>query len=44
MLQSFLTTNGVDNMLLILSIALTPSILGLLLAFYALRLPDDSQR
>jgi hypothetical protein len=44
MLQSFLATNGVDNLLLILSIALTPSIIGILLAFYALRLPDESQR
>lgn len=44
MLQSFLTSDGLDNMLFILSIALMPSIVGLLLAFYALRLPDDSKR
>jgi len=31
-------------MVLILSIALTPSIIALLLAFYSLRLPDDSRR
>jgi hypothetical protein len=44
MLHSLLSTDGLDNMLFILSIALTPSIIGLLLAFYALRLPDDSRR
>jgi hypothetical protein len=44
MLHSFVTTDGLDNMLAILSIALTPSIIGLLLAFYALRLPDDNRR
>ena len=44
MLQSFLTSDGLDNMLSILGIALTPSIIALLLAFYALRLPDDTRR
>ena len=44
MLHSFLTTDGLDDMVLILSIAMMPSIIGLLLAFYALRLPDDSRR
>jgi hypothetical protein len=44
MLHSLLTTDGLDDMVFILSIALMPSIIGLLLAFYALRLPDDSRR
>jgi hypothetical protein len=44
MLHWFLATDGVDDMVLILSIALMPSIVALLLAFYSLRLPDDSRR
>ena len=44
MLQSFLAANGIDDVLLILSIAMMPSIIGVLLAFYALRLPDNSRR
>jgi len=44
MLHSFLTTDGVDDMAFILSIAMVPSIIALLLAFYALRLPDDGRR
>jgi hypothetical protein len=44
MLQSFLASEGLDDMVLILSIALMPSIIALLLAFYSLRLPDDSRR
>jgi hypothetical protein len=43
MLHLFLTADGLDDMTLILSIALLPSIFGLLLAFYSLRLPDDSR-
>lgn len=44
MLQSFLASEGLDDMVLILSIALLPSIIAVLLAFYSLRLPDDSRR
>ena len=44
MLHSLLTADGVDDLVLILSIASMPSIIALLLAFYALRLPDDSRR
>jgi hypothetical protein len=33
-----------EDMLLILSIAFMPSVLGLMCAFYALRLPDESKR
>ena len=45
MLQSFLLTKGLDaddvEMLAILSAAFMPSIVGLLLALFALCLPDD---
>ena len=45
MLQSFLLGDGLDagdiEMLCILGAAFTPSIVGLLLAFFALGLPDD---
>jgi hypothetical protein len=47
MLQSFLLTKGLDaddvEMLAILSAAFMPSIVGLLLALFALWLPDDSK-
>jgi hypothetical protein len=47
MLQSFLLTKGLDagdvEMLAILSAAFMPGIVGLLLAFFALWLPDDSK-
>ena len=45
MLQSFLLSKGLDaddvEMLYILSAAFMPSIVGLLLAFFALWLPED---
>ena len=44
MLQSFLLSKGLNadgEMLLILSAAFMPSIVGLLLAFFALWLPED---
>jgi len=45
MLQSFLLGDGLDasdiEMLRILGVAFMPSIVGLLLAFFALWLPDD---
>jgi hypothetical protein len=45
MLQSFLLAKGLDagdiEMLYILSAAFMPSIVGLLLAFFALWLPED---
>ena len=44
MLQYFVTSKGLEDMLLILSIAFMPSVLALICAFYALRLPDDSKR
>jgi len=43
MLQSFLSSDGVDNMALILSITLMPSTIALLLASLALAFPDDSK-
>jgi len=47
MLQSFFLTKGLDaedvEMLAILSAAFMPSIVGLLLALFALWLPDDSK-
>lgn len=47
MLQSFLLAKGVDaddvEMLAILSAAFMPSIVGLLLAFFALWLPEDGK-
>jgi hypothetical protein len=42
MLQAFLSSEGLDNMALILSIALMPSIFALLLASVALAFPEDS--
>jgi hypothetical protein len=44
MLQSFLSSDGLDNMALILSITLMPSIVALLLASFALAFPEDSSR
>jgi hypothetical protein len=44
MLQSFLASEGLDDMVFILSIALLPSIIALLLASFALTLPDESKR
>jgi hypothetical protein len=44
MLQSFLSSEGLDNMALILSITLTPSIVALLLASFALAFPEESSR
>jgi hypothetical protein len=44
MLQYFVTSKGLEDMLFILSIAFMPSVLALICAFYALRLPDDSKR
>ncbi len=47
MLQSFFLTKGLDaddvEMLAILSVAFMPSIVGLLLALFALWLPDDGK-
>jgi len=42
MLQAFLSSEGLDNMALILSITLMPSIFALLLASVALAFPEDS--
>jgi hypothetical protein len=44
MLQYFVTSKGLEDMLFILSIAFFPSVLGLMCAFFALRLPDESKR
>ena len=44
MIQSFLSSDGIDNIALILSITLLPSIIALLLASFALAFPDDSKR
>jgi hypothetical protein len=44
MLQSFLSSEGLDNMALILSITLMPSIVALLLASVALAFPEDGKR
>ena len=44
MLQSFLSSEGLDNMALILSITLMPSIVALLAASFALAFPEDSKR
>jgi hypothetical protein len=44
MIQSFLSSDGLDNFALILSITLMPSICALLLASFALAFPDDSKR
>jgi hypothetical protein len=43
MLQAFLSSEGLDDMALILSITLMPSVLALLLASFALTLPEDSK-
>ena len=43
MLQTFLMSKDLDDVLLILSIAFMPSVIGLLCAFFALGLPDDSK-
>jgi len=43
MLQYFVTSKGLEDMLFILSIAFMPSVVGLVCAFYALGLPDESQ-
>jgi hypothetical protein len=42
MLQYFVTSKGLEDVLFILSIAFMPSVLGLICAFYALGLPDES--
>jgi hypothetical protein len=39
MLQYLVTSKGLEDMLFILSIAFMPSVLALMCAFYALRLP-----
>ena len=44
MLQAFLSSEGLDDMALILGIALMPSILALFLASLALAFPEDSKR
>jgi hypothetical protein len=44
MIQAFLSSDGLDNMALILSITLMPSIIALLLASFALAFPDDRKR
>jgi hypothetical protein len=44
MLQTFLSSQGLDNMALILSITLLPSIVALLAASVALAFPEDSKR
>jgi len=44
MLQYLVTSKGMEDMLLILSIAFMPSVLGLMCAFLALGLPDESKR
>jgi hypothetical protein len=44
MLQSFLSSEGLDDIALILSITLMPSIIALLLASFALAFPEDSKR
>jgi hypothetical protein len=43
MLQYFVTSKGLEDMLFILSIAFMPSVLALMCAFYALGLPDKSK-
>jgi hypothetical protein len=43
MLQYLVTSKGLEDMLFILSIAFMPSVLALMCAFYALRLPDDTK-
>jgi hypothetical protein len=43
MLQYLVTSNGMEDMLFILGIAFMPSVLGLMCAFYALGLPDESK-
>jgi hypothetical protein len=43
MFQYFVTSKGLEDMLFILSIAFMPSVLGLMCAFYALGLPDESK-
>jgi hypothetical protein len=44
MIQAFLSPEGLDNLALILSITLMPSIIALLLASLALAFPEDSKR
>jgi hypothetical protein len=44
MLQYFITGKGLEDMLFILSMAFMPSVLGLMCAFFALGLPDESKR
>jgi hypothetical protein len=44
MIPSFLSREGLDNLALIISITLMPSIFALLLASFALAFPDDSKR
>ena len=44
MLQSFLSTEGLDDMGLILGITLLPSVVALLAASFALAFPEDSKR
>jgi len=44
MLQYFVTSKGLEDILYILSIAFMPSVLALMCAFYALGLPDESKR
>ena len=43
MLQYLVTSKGMEDMLLILSIAFMPSVLGLMCAFLALGLPDEGK-
>jgi hypothetical protein len=43
MLQYLVTSKGLEDMLFILSIAFMPSVVGLMCAFYALGLPDESK-
>jgi hypothetical protein len=44
MLQYIVTSKGLEDVVFILSIAFMPSVLGLMCAFFALRLPDESKR
>jgi len=44
MLQAFLSSEGLDNMALILSITLLPSIVALLAASFALALPEENSK
>jgi hypothetical protein len=44
MLQYFVTSKGLEDMLSILSIVFMPSVLALMCAFYALGMPDESKR